>query len=86
MAAIIMAYYPELSAAQVKEVIVKSAVKMDLEVNLPGASEEDDMVKFKDLSKTGGLLNAYEAVLLAEKMTKKLPVSIPTKVGTSKTA
>ena len=70
VAAMLMSYFPELSAADIKEIIVKSAVPMsDLEVKIPGG---DEMVKFSELSKTGGVVNAYEAVKMAEKMTTKI--------------
>lgn len=63
VAAIIMAYFPELSAVQVKEILEQSTRKFDnLKISKPGSTEE---VKFNELSKTGGLVNAYEAVKLA---------------------
>ncbi len=73
VAAMLMAYYPELSANDIKDIIVKSAVKMsDLKVEKPGAEENEELIPFTDLSKTGGIINAYEAVLMAEKMTTKI--------------
>jgi subtilisin family serine protease len=62
VAALILEYYPNLSAEQVKYVIEKSSVKPDLKVKVPGGDSEVDM---SELSTTGGLLNAYEAVKLA---------------------
>jgi subtilisin family serine protease len=62
VAALILEYYPNLSAEQVKYVIEKSATKPDLQVKVPGGDTEVDM---SELSTTGGLLNAYEAVKLA---------------------
>ncbi len=61
-AALLLEYFPTLSAKQIKYVIEKSAVAPDTDVNIPGTEE---MVKLSDISKTGGLLNAYEAVKLA---------------------
>ncbi|MEN9569744.1 MAG: hypothetical protein RL172_975 [Bacteroidota bacterium] len=61
-AALLLEYFPNLSAKQLKYVIEKSATAPDTEVNIPGTS---DKVKLAELSKTGGLLNAYEAVKLA---------------------
>jgi cell wall-associated protease len=63
-AALLLEYFPTLSAKQLKYVIEKSAVAPDVDVNLPG-SETNEKVKLSDISKTGGLLNAYEAVKLA---------------------
>ena len=61
-AAFIMEYYPLLSARQVKYVIEKSAVAPGVDVDVPGTAEK---VKLCELSKSGGLLNAYEAIKLA---------------------
>ncbi|MCW3112610.1 MAG: protease precursor [Segetibacter sp.] len=63
VAAVIRSYFPDLSASQVKYVIEKSAiVDPALTVNRPGSKEA---VPFKDLSTSGGLLNAYNAVKIA---------------------
>ena len=62
VAALILEYYPNLSAEQVKYVIEKSSVKPDVKVKIPGGDSEVDMT---ELSTTGGVLNAYEAVKLA---------------------
>jgi cell wall-associated protease len=61
-AALLLEYFPTLSAKQLKYVIEKSAVVPDMDVNIPGTT---DKTKLTDISKTGGLLNAYEAVKLA---------------------
>lgn len=76
VAAIIMAYYPELSAEEVKDIILKSATKYKRDkVNMPGVEQEeegkDGLVKFKKLSATGAVINAYEALELAEKKAKR---------------
>ena len=62
VAALVLEYYPNLSAEQVKYVIEKSSSKPDVKVKVPGGDTEVDM---SELSATGGLLNAYEAVKLA---------------------
>lgn len=62
LAAFILEYYPNLSAQQVKMVIEKSAQNPKTEVVNPGTGE---MVDMKDLSRSGGLVNAYEAIKLA---------------------
>ena len=61
-AALLLEYFPKLSAKQLKYVIEKSAVQPDIDVNIPGT---EDKTRLSDISKTGGLLNAYEAVKLA---------------------
>jgi len=67
-AALLLEYFPGLTAEQLKYVIEKSATAPDIDVNIPG---KDDKVKLSELSKTGGLLNAYEAVKLASSLTQQ---------------
>src|SRR5436190_2168686 len=62
LAALIMDYFPDLSPRQVKMVIEKSAQKLTTKVKNPDTGEE---VELSDLSKTGGVVNAYEALKLA---------------------
>lgn len=68
VAALLMSYYPELSAADVKEILIESAITYDEEVNKPGGGN----IAFKKLSKTGGIVNAYEAVKMAEKRSLRI--------------
>jgi len=69
VAAMIMSYFPGLSAQEVKEILVKSTVSYQKQkVTIPGTEEE---VKFGQLSQTGGVVNAYEAVKLAQKSRPK---------------
>ena len=68
VAAVIRSYYPELTAEQVKECLEKSVVKQNYSVKKPGS---EDKVPFKSLSRTGGVVNVYEAVKLAGQMKGK---------------
>ncbi len=69
VAALLKSYFPELTAAQLKKIILESAVKApELRVYKPGTKE---IVKFEDLSVTGGIVNAYNAVKMASEMTAK---------------
>lgn len=71
IAAVLMSYFPELSVTDVRAIISQSSRRFDgLKVNKPGTTEEVD---FTNLSKSGGLVNAYEAVKLASTW-KKVPV------------
>jgi subtilisin family serine protease len=64
LAALLMSYYPSLTAADVKRIILASATKRaDLRVALPGSGES---VTFGTLSNTGGIVNAYNAVRMAQ--------------------
>lgn len=62
LAAFIMSYYPTLSATQVKNIIEKSSKDPGTEVRNPG---NESMVKLSELSRSGGIINAYEAMKLA---------------------
>jgi subtilisin family serine protease len=66
MAAMIRSYYPELTAVQVKKIIEESAYKPSDNVpNIkPGTKGEE--VPFTLLSRTGGIINAYSAVMDAD--------------------
>ena len=64
IAATLRAYFPELSAVQVKEIIMASAVPQTQKVKVPGTGE---LVSMKEISLTGGVVNAYRAVELAKK-------------------
>jgi subtilisin family serine protease len=67
LAALIMAYYPDLEAAEVKRIIVESATKRSEQMVLrPGAGGE--RVPFGSLSATGGIVNAYAALRMAAQM------------------
>jgi subtilisin family serine protease len=67
LAALIMAYYPELSAAEVKRVIIESASRYADRTTLrPGG--DDERVSFGTLSASGGIVNAFAALRMAEQL------------------
>ncbi len=69
LAALLMSYFPELSSADVRRVILESATPLaERAVRLPGEEEEDATARFADLSATGGIVNAFEAVRLAKRL------------------
>ena len=76
VAALILEYFPDLTPEQVKYAIEKSAVKPDNKVKDPGTGDEVDM---SDLCKSGGILNAYEAVKLASTLKGERKQEIKTK-------
>lgn len=77
-AAFLLEYFPTLTAQQLKYCIEKSAKAPGIKVKKPGT---DELVDMSELCKTGGLLNAYEAVKVAATLTtpakpsQKLPKS-----------
>ncbi len=62
IAALILEYYPALTPQQIKMAIQKSAQAPKESVNVPGT---DVKVNLSELSVTGGVVNAYEAVKYA---------------------
>lgn len=65
VAAIIKGYFPNLTAAQIKVILMESSRKY------PGLSvktNELGKVEFSKLSKTGGVVDAYNAFMMAQKM------------------
>jgi len=71
VAALIRSYYPNLTAAEVKQIIMESGVSFDIMVNKPSTSKEKELVPFSSLSKSGKIVNAYNALLMAEEVSKK---------------
>lgn len=65
VAALLMAYFPDLTAAQVRDIILESSVKPEGQVVRPGGKQS---VPFSELSTTGGVVNVYKAVQMAEQM------------------
>jgi len=83
LAALILSYYPELTAQQVKEVIEKSVFKISSDkITKPGT--ENEKINLSTISSTGGVVNAYQALSLAagvkgERKELKTVVSTKTK-------
>jgi cell wall-associated protease len=70
VAAMLLSYFPELNAEQVKDIMMRSVRRLDgLKVTQPGSIDQN--VNFTKLSKSGGIINAYEAVKLAQSMSIK---------------
>ena len=79
-AALLRAYYPELTAEQVKAILLKSVTKVKGKVNMPVDDEKSEAasakgkeykagkIKYKKLCKSGGIVNVYNAVKVAEEM------------------
>ena len=74
IAALLMEYFPTLTAEQVKYCITKSTYSPAAKTKRPGS---DEYVTLSDLSQSGGIVNAYGAVKLAYSLTEtktKMPV------------
>ena len=64
--ALVRSYYPKLSAAQVKQVIVESGLPLTTKVVVGG--DASNVKSFSDLSTSGRIVNAYNALIMASKL------------------
>ena len=64
VAALVRSYYPQLNASQVKYILMNSGVKINFEVIKPGT--KDEKVSFTDLCVSGSIVNAYNALKMAD--------------------
>ncbi|MEN8928175.1 MAG: S8 family serine peptidase [Flavobacteriales bacterium] len=69
VAALVWSYYPELTVFQLKELILKSATPVGRKkVRIPGGKKK---TRFRELCVSDGIVNTYNAFVMAEAMTKK---------------
>jgi cell wall-associated protease len=68
VAALIRSYYPSLSAKEVKTIIMESGTYIANDVYVGG--NPDDARPFPSLSVSGKIVNAYNALVMAEKMSQ----------------
>lgn len=70
-AAVLKSYYPELTVFEIRDILLESATQYRrLKVYRPTEGGKKRKTKFKRLSTTGGLLNLYEAIKMAENYKK----------------
>lgn len=69
VAAMIRSLYPNLSAPQVKQIILDSGISPNIEVILGG--DPSNRNNFRNISKSGKIVNLYNALLMAEKVSKQ---------------
>jgi subtilisin family serine protease len=68
VAAVIRSLFPKLTAAQVKTVILESGLSPDTDVIVGG--DADNVQPFSEISETGNMVNLYNAIIMASKMSK----------------
>ncbi|MBR9756879.1 MAG: S8 family serine peptidase [Algicola sp.] len=66
IAALIRSYYPKLTAAQVKQVILDSGLALNTQVVVGG--DANNVKPIGDLSKSAKIANAYNALILASQL------------------
>lgn len=70
VAAMLLSYFPELSAVELKEILLASVYDVgSVKVSIPGEAKKK--TKFKKICKTGGIVNAYSAVKMADERTSQ---------------
>ncbi len=65
VAAFVWSYFPDLTAAQIKQVLLKSATKVNNPQQIPGSK---DLENLSELCVTGGIVNLFGALKEAEKV------------------
>lgn len=71
-AAVLRSYYPSLTSKQIKSILMESVVKLDTQVKVPGSA--DELRSFSELSVSGGVLNLYKAIIIANRTKGKRKV------------
>jgi len=67
VAALIRSYYPQLTASQVKHILMDSGVALPSSVNV---GEEKTQIPFSNTCVSGKIVNAYNAILMADQMSR----------------
>jgi subtilisin family serine protease len=70
VAALIRSYYPGLTASQVKRILMDSGIEYTLEVSTPTEENPEKTTPFNQLSKSGKVVNAYNALIMAERISR----------------
>ena len=70
VAALLFSYYPNLTASQVKHILMDSGLEYDIEVSTPTKDDKNKMTAFNQLSKSGKVLNAYNAFIMADSISR----------------
>ncbi|PJA08906.1 MAG: peptidase S8 [Flavobacteriales bacterium CG_4_10_14_0_2_um_filter_32_8] len=72
IAALILSYYPDLKPNQLISLLKENSYKVTQpkKVLTPNETGKKSKIKFSKLSKSGGIINAYNALLAAEKLNK----------------
>lgn len=69
VAGLLRSYYPELKAGEIKQIIIDSGVEYKILVKAPAVgTDKNHQLPFNELSKSGRIVNAYNALLLANEL------------------
>ena len=74
VAALVKAYYPNLTGAQIREILLETVTSrrgVEIEKGIVvNGKRAQDLFLFDDLCLSGGIVNAYQAVVAADKRSK----------------
>ncbi|MDD2791586.1 MAG: S8 family peptidase [Sediminibacterium sp.] len=79
VAALLRSYYPSLSAVEVKKIIEQSVSRPDALVPCIKPGMKGDPLTLSDLCRSGGIINAYNAVNIASHITETTVIKTPQK-------
>lgn len=68
VAAVVRSLFPKLTAGQVKTIILESGLSPNADVVLGG--DPENVKPFAEISKTGNMVNLYNAIIMASQMVK----------------
>lgn len=71
IAALLRSYFPNLSAKQVKQILMDSGTSYNVNIPFKQKDGSEKMIPFSELSKSGKVVNAYNAFIMAEKIARK---------------
>jgi subtilisin family serine protease len=67
VASLILSYFPTITAQKLKSIILESGLKVDIKID----HDEKEDIYLDSISKTGKIVNAYNALILASKSKRK---------------
>ncbi len=70
IAALTWSHYPKITVSEMKKILIQSGNSYNIEVEIEQQDGTKKMVPFSELSKSGKIVNAYNALLMAEEINK----------------
>ncbi len=74
IAALLRSRYQKLKASQIKNILMSSGNSYNIKVRIPG-KKKNERTYFSELSKSGKVVNAYNALLMADEMSRQTPTN-----------
>lgn len=71
VAALIYSHYPGLAASEVKRIILESGIEYNIPVKLNSETNKSKRIAINKLSKSGKIVNAYNALIMAHNISKR---------------